>query len=65
MVAAERGKRGQRSKMVGRQDSGSGRVLAGGRIEGVNGDMWVQWRRLGVNGGGGGGQQSEAAGGDC
>jgi hypothetical protein len=40
-------------------------VLAGGRIEGVNGDMWVHQSWLGVNGGGRGGRQSEAAGGDC
>jgi hypothetical protein len=38
-------------------------VLAGGRIEGGNGDMWVHRRRLGADGGGGGGRQSKAAGG--
>ena len=38
-------------------------VLAGGRIEGVNGNVWVRQRWLGAYGGSGGGQQSEAAGG--
>ncbi len=36
-------------------------VLAGGAIEGVNGNVWVRWRRLGVDGSGGGGRQSKAA----
>ena len=61
-AAAERGKRRQRSKMVGRQDGSSGRVLEWGMIEGVNGDMWVRWRQLGADGGSGGGQRSEAVG---
>ncbi len=60
-VAAERGEWPQRSKTVGRWDGGSGRVLAGGVIEGVNGNVWVRRRQLGADGGGGGGQRSKAA----
>jgi hypothetical protein len=63
MAAAERGKRRQRSKVVGRQDGGSGRVSEWGTIEGVNGNVWVCWRRLGVDGGSGGGWRSKAVGG--
>jgi hypothetical protein len=43
-------------------------VSAGGTIEGVNGDVWVRWRRLGADGGGGGGWRSAkrgGGGGDC
>ncbi len=61
-AAAEKGKRRQHSKTVGRQDGGSGRVSEWGTIEGVNGDVWVRWRRLGANGGGGGGRRSKAVG---
>ncbi len=38
-------------------------VSAGGRIEGVNGNVWGHRRRLGADGGGGGGRRSKAAGG--
>ncbi len=38
-------------------------VLAGTKIEGVNGDVWVHQRQLGADGGGGGGRRSKAAGG--
>jgi hypothetical protein len=37
-------------------------VLAGGTIEGVNGDVWVNWSWLDVDGGGGRGWQIKAAG---
>jgi hypothetical protein len=63
MAATERGKLRQHGEMVGGQDSGSGRVLAGGTKEGVNGNVWVHWRWLGADGGSRGGWQSKAAGG--
>ncbi len=62
-AAVERGKRRQRSEMVGRQDGGSGRVSAGGTIEGANGNVWVRQRWLGVDDGGGGGWRSKVGGG--
>ncbi len=61
-MAAERGKWRQRSKTVGRQDSGSDGVSEWGTIEGVNGDVWVRQRRLGADGGGRGGRRKKAAG---
>jgi hypothetical protein len=62
MAAAERGKRRQRSKAVGRQDGGSGRVSEWGTIEGVDGNVWVHRRWLGADGGSGGGWRSKAVG---
>ncbi len=64
-VVAERGKQRQHSKTVGRQDGGSGRVLERGKIEWVDGDVWVRRRRLGADGGSGGGWQSKVVGGGC
>ncbi len=61
-AVAERGKRRQRSKTVGKQDGSSGGVSEWGTTEGVNGNVWVQWRRLGADGGGGGGRRSKAVG---
>jgi hypothetical protein len=62
MAAAERGKWRQCSKTVGRQDGSSGGVSEWGRIEGVNGNVWVRQRWLGADGGSGGGRRSKAVG---
>jgi hypothetical protein len=61
-AVAERGKRLQHSKTVGRQDGSSSKVSEWGTIEGVNGNVWVRRRRLGGDGGGGGGRTSEGVG---